>query len=144
MKLGLTQLLPTPKPSKKLPTRQAHFAMLVHEQTIYLERQVSPGIWGGLLSLPRDEDIEVKAAALGLLLASPVRLTGFKHAFTHFKLEANVSLYRAIQPPKGKLLAHDAGSAYAQESRWIKAPEFQGAALPRPIKTYLLEHALLL
>ena len=44
-------------PSKKLrnasPTRKPVFLMVFQDQSIWLERQPSPGIWAGLYSLPR-------------------------------------------------------------------------------------------
>ena len=141
-KLGMVDALPSPKPSKKTPTRQANFAMLIREGQVFLEKQVSPGIWGGLFSFPKAQDIALKAERMGLKLEAPIKLAGFRHTFTHFKLEANVLLYRAKGGAAPRFDAHEPSSQ--DDQRWIGEALIQGAALPKPIKSFLLEHALLL
>jgi A/G-specific adenine glycosylase len=56
-----TAELPSPRPRKTVPERQATFLLLTHGNDILLEKRPSSGIWGGLWCPPQFED---EAAAL--------------------------------------------------------------------------------
>ena len=101
--------LPTPRPPREVPQRQAHWALLVHCGQALLEVRSARGIWGGLWSLP---ELMPPAAGPALRLHpdevarwSHARLTGtpwplrvdrvesaeiVRHVFTHFRLQAQV------------------------------------------------------
>ena len=54
---GQVDALPTPRPRKTLPQRQAQWLLLLdHRQRILLGRRPESGIWGGLWSLPEYPD----------------------------------------------------------------------------------------
>jgi A/G-specific adenine glycosylase len=147
--LGLTHCLPSPKARKLIPLRDEAFALIIVEGQVLLERQKSPGIWGGLLSFPKAASLSTLKETLGKAIAKPVEQVGFDHSFTHFKLRATVELYRfAGQPPKietSQAVREPRGSydsLFGQEYRLLSREQIAEAALPQPIKAYLLNQAL--
>jgi A/G-specific adenine glycosylase len=50
---GMQSVLPERKKEKRTPTRAQVFLLIRRADQIVLQRQSSPGIWGGLFSLPR-------------------------------------------------------------------------------------------
>src|SRR5690606_21744406 len=99
-----------------------------------LERRPSPGIWGGLLSLPEFDGNDA-ASACRLLGVTPndIRtLPPFTHAFTHFRLTATPWRVTA------------SAIALQDEDRhhWIPSAQLGSAALPAPIRKLLLERDL--
>ncbi len=161
--LGLHHRLPSPKARKLTPLREETFALILIEGQVLLERQKSPGIWGGLLSFPKVESLPMLMQTLGKVMPTPIEQLGFEHSFTHFKLRAKIDLYRlAVQRPKGAagaiemdrfLTSRSAGpsaahaprgdydSGLGREYRLLSREKITEAALPQPIKTYLLNHA---
>jgi A/G-specific adenine glycosylase len=160
----LVAVLPSPKPRKILPSREETFALLMRGKQVILERQPSPGIWGGLLSLPKDKDAARIAQHLKCKSMRIRALPGFEHSFSHFRLKASINLYQLIDPKEMPSLTHFAASPSTgyviEDNSLVQAPQarsedgdlqtikmlvpeqFSGAALPKPIKTYLLKHAL--
>src|SRR5690606_19460266 len=81
--------LPTPKARKAIPERQTGMLVLQRNGAILLEQRPSPGIWGGLWSLPEfkaDADPTLAARQLGLEPARRYELAAFAHTFTHYRL----------------------------------------------------------
>ncbi len=81
---------PHPRPRRNTPVRQACFLILRHGDAVLLERRPPAGIWGGLWCFPQSESRE----AADRWLADEVdagldweELPGFRHVFTHFRLE---------------------------------------------------------
>jgi A/G-specific adenine glycosylase len=160
----LVPFLPTPKPRKTLDRREETFALMVHGKQVILERQKSPGIWGGLLSLPKENDTARIARHLKQTAIKVGELPGFEHSFSHFRLRASINLYRLIDPSAAPSARHFAASPSAgygiegqapatdleafradaalQDIKSLGPADFPSAALPKPIKTYLLKHAL--
>jgi A/G-specific adenine glycosylase len=192
--LDLTSVLPSPKPRKVIPTRQARFALIVRADAVLLEKQASPGIWGGLLSFPNADGLDAPDAALinelgaTTLSGSPQKLTGFLHSFTHYKLNAEILLFEleepvsmaskdgkrlgpalsketftrepskpyriavepiervngqpdrsaSTQPGLSKAIAATKASNQVTKLRWLNAKQLEGAALPQPVKAYLI------
>ena len=62
--------------------------MLRHNGQVLLERRPSPGIWGGLWSLPEasGDDIARDCRDLGYSVTSMRNLAEIEHGFTHFRL----------------------------------------------------------
>lgn len=85
--------LPTPRPRKSQPTRDAVW-LLAHDGLgrILLERRPESGIWGGLWSLPELSSSEAVGAAAehhGFRIAEvEPALDEIEHVFTHFRLLA--------------------------------------------------------
>ncbi|MBN9476464.1 MAG: A/G-specific adenine glycosylase [Burkholderiales bacterium] len=122
--------LPTPRERKAVPER--HTGMLVIEKAgeILLQRRPSPGIWGGLWSLPEfvDGDPAQACRILGVAPAETIRLPVFSHTFTHFKLHVEPWHVRA-----GSLALREGDHPQV----WLPSGELADAALPAPVKKLL-------
>ncbi|WP_459616795.1 A/G-specific adenine glycosylase [Bordetella sp. 2513F-2] len=124
--------LPTPKARKAVPERETAMLVLAHEGALLLQQRPSPGIWGGLWSLPEFESgAEPLAAvrALGLEPLAPCRLAGFSHTFTHFRLHVQPWYVPVKTPP--------ALRDSARAERWVGVQELAAVALPAPVKKLL-------
>jgi A/G-specific adenine glycosylase len=124
--------LPTPRVKKNVPQRQCKMLILHRQDSVLLERRPSPGIWGGLWSLPQYED----AAALDTAISrhagsmpSPQKLAALLHTFTHFKLH--------IEPWYVQCAAGLITEPGSQEQRWVPVAALHTTALPAPVKTLL-------
>ena len=135
---GRTAELPTAKPRRTIPQREATLLVLRDGNRVLLETRPPAGIWGGLLSLPEvpdGADAQHWAAqrfACTVIAVSPeparcVPLGTFEHAFSHFRLR--------IAP----LLLHvKPGPAAMEHGRqWLELAATADAALPAPIRRIL-------
>ncbi|APV49074.1 A/G-specific adenine glycosylase [Betaproteobacteria bacterium GR16-43] len=120
-----------PGRKKRAERKRRSTAMLVaiSKGEVLLVKRPSPGIWGGLWSLPEVEASEVPKGAIAL--------PPFEHAFTHFTLE--ISPYRI----KGSdsFIRATGLSRMKESDPFIQLPisEVDSAALPAPVKKLLLE-----
>ena len=137
--------LPSKKRRIASPTRKPVFLLVVREQSVWLERQPAPGIWAGLYSLPKladdflVEDNATQAPIANLIqywlaqkswvaLNPPMLARRFKHAFTHFKLDAQcwqVAVGSTVQT-----VAEPGKGFYSEADR-------NQLGLPKPIQTLL-------
>jgi A/G-specific adenine glycosylase len=127
---GRTAELPTAKPRKALPQREATMLVLIENGRVLLLPRPPTGIWGGLLSLPEvtaGNDPEREAARVGCRIVSQRSLAAVSHTFTHFRL--------TITP----LLCEVQSTDLAAEpgARWLAADELAPAPLPAPIRKLL-------
>jgi A/G-specific adenine glycosylase len=90
---GRTADLPTPRPRRALPEREATMLVLYSADAVLLEERPPKGIWGGLLSLPElpaniaDDEVPTYCREnLGLGLGAVSPAPTFTHTFTHFRL----------------------------------------------------------
>lgn len=129
-------LLPTPKVRKAVPERTVGMLLVVSDAGVLLERRPSPGIWGGLWSLPefgdaamvgRDEPAQAAAAcaALGLTVVAQEALAPFAHAFTHYRLLA--------RPWQVAVRAAVGSVAPGAQRAWVAVADLDAVALPAPI-----------
>ena len=115
--------LPTPKPRKKLPTREQRFVVLRDgEGRVLLQRRPPSGIWGGLWCLPDAEWMDADHRPLDAL--DPI-----EHVFSHFRLRMHFE-HRAVdlEPPS---IADD------DNLHWRSTTEWLNAGLPQPIRRLL-------
>ena len=114
--------------------RRRSIAMLVvlAAGEVLLEKRPSPGIWGGLWSLPEADVAVAPAEALardwGIEAAEISPLEPFEHAFTHFTLDVTPWRIRA----RGTRRA-----AEARPATWLPLADLDGAALPSPVRKLL-------
>lgn len=143
---GRVDALPVRKPSKVKPEKHAVMLVLLHQGQVLLEKRPPSGIWGGLLSLPEVDGQRIGGAAHlgpGLDEAALQRavvpfgepeswspLEGFSHVFTHYRL--HVAPWRVT-------LARRLDRVGQSEHVWLGGEELARAALPAPVKKFLLE-----
>ena len=142
------QELPTPKKKKASPERQCTMLILEHDGCILLELQPSPGIWGGLWSLPRYDDEPQLLAACADWVDAPARaqrMAALTHVFTHFRLHIEPWYLKnagsALAPTLPDQTA-DSGQAGALPEvgparRWVPIDALDAAALPAPVRKIL-------
>lgn len=128
---GVQHELPTPKPKKTSPERSCKMLILHRQGSILLEQQASPGIWGGLWSLPQYSDASALEAACnhwGHSGSGAQKMAGFLHVFTHFKLH--------IEP---WYVQSDSISVNEPRPRqaWVPVQDLASTALPAPVKKIL-------
>ncbi|GAB3728015.1 A/G-specific adenine glycosylase [Luteimonas pelagia] len=98
---GRTGELPTPRPARTVPGREATILVLRdHEGRVLLERRPPSGIWGGLWSLPQLPDDEEARGWFARHVRgdfdAAVRLPSVEHGFTHFRLRMQPLLWDGI------------------------------------------------
>lgn len=121
---GLTAEYPRRRAKKEKPEKTAHFILIHCEGKVLLQRQPPRGIWGGLWSLPPFGGGAAHwRRALGCRLRAAGALS-FTHEFTHYRLRAAVSAYRASATP-----------AIAAPLRWHGA--FKRIGMPAPVRKLL-------
>ncbi|MFT4256112.1 MAG: A/G-specific adenine glycosylase [Pseudoxanthomonas sp.] len=131
---GLTDALPTPKPGKPLPEREATALWLEDaDGRLLLQRRPPTGIWASLWTLPQaDTD-----AAMREWFAREMRgdyddaeqLPAIVHTFTHFRLH--------LQPLRLRKLAPQAMVRDNDDMRWVARGELAALGLPAPIRKLL-------
>jgi A/G-specific adenine glycosylase len=143
-------LIPGRKPKKVVPLRNERFFVLASgEQTVWLEKQPDAGIWGGLYSMPKIPDevaqndiadwiVQWSLARFGVpLKLKAIEANGFKHAFTHYKLEARCWWVQVDLARQSKALL----AANGARGDWFDLTAIIQGALPQPIKKWLVTNA---
>lgn len=120
--LNLVKNLPTPKSRKITPEKSVIMLVLIHQNTVMLEKRPSSGIWGGLWSLP-------EVASIDTTFQNATVLNTLTHAFTHFKLHITPQLIYVDQ------LIPQVNQAV---KIWLPLEEAIAAAIPTPIRTILM------
>lgn len=132
-KNGRTGELPTSKPRKATPEKQATMLILLRDDEVMLEKRPPSGIWGGLWSLPEiaaDETPETAAQQrYGVYVERLPVLPNLSHVFTHFRLDITPQPMRVLSM---KPLVREAGLV------WLSLEDAIGAALPTPVRKLLL------
>ncbi|WP_047540270.1 A/G-specific adenine glycosylase [Methylotenera versatilis] len=124
--LNLVKSLPTPKPRKTIPEKSVTMLVLIHQNTVMLEKRPPSGIWGGLWSLP---EVTEGANIDGVTLQNSSALKPLTHVFTHFKLHITPQLIYIDQ------LIPQVNQAV---KIWLPLEEAIAAAIPTPIRTILM------
>ena len=124
---------PARRPTLKI-TRKTFQMMILTDGngSVLLERRPPAGIWGGLWSLPADDNglpIQQRPGISGIDLRA---LPYLKHQLTHIEM--------TIQP----LIAHTepaaTGVECSSEQRWFKKQEWPELGLPKPVRHLLETH----
>ncbi|KLJ01119.1 A/G-specific adenine glycosylase [Luteimonas sp. FCS-9] len=137
---GRVEELPTPKPTKALPEREATVLLLEDRAgRVLLQRRPATGVWAALWSLPQGEDADAALAWLdahapGLVAAddrdAPRRLPTVHHGFTHYRLQLHPLHWPGLAPRRGVRDNDDL--------RWVARDELAALGIPAPIRTLLL------
>jgi len=131
---GLVDALPTPRPGKTLPEREA-IALLLEdgEGRLLLQRRPPTGIWASLWTLPQAEtESELRAwferEVDGDFDAADA-LPTIVHTFSHYRLH--------LQPLRLRKVAPLARVGDNDAQRWVARAELAGFGLPAPIRKLL-------
>lgn len=132
---GREQQLPSPRPRKARPQRQANIVVATNTRgAVLLERRPPAGIWGGLWTFPQFENEaalrhwlvqhRLSSAGAPVIAAEPIR-----HSFTHFDL--------ALQPLV--VTTHHALAAIADGERycWYDPAQPPRIGLAKPVTEWL-------
>ena len=108
---GETDLLPTPRPRRSLPTRRGTFLIIENPAgEVLLERRPPSGVWGGLWCPPQCPEAAEPGAwvadRLGLKAVAMTAWAPLHHTFTHFRLEMHPHHLR-VKAPGGSVLDGD-------------------------------------
>jgi len=131
---GRVAELPTPRPGKPLPQREALvlLARNAHGEVL-MQRRPPTGIWASLWSLPQADDPAALREWFERHLQgdfdSANALDPIQHAFTHFRLR--------LQPVQFDGLAMRAGVGDNDDLRWMPQPGLQSIGIPAPIRKLL-------
>jgi A/G-specific adenine glycosylase len=131
---GRERLLPSPRAKKIIPSKSLSLALIVEHDRVLVEKRPPRGIWGGLMSLPEFEgDLRLWAQAA---LQRPAEQTvvetlpTIEHQLTHFRL--------LLKPARASFCNSGLGGLVEPPFVWLPFLEIAGAALPAPIKRFLL------
>lgn len=128
---GRSDQLPTPKPSKVLPEREAVALLLRDAQgRVLLQKRPDTGIWAQLWTLPQaDSGTALQdwfdAHVLGSL-EDAEELPVLQHTFSHYRLHLQI-LSRRVDGLRGD----------APALRWVAAADLPALGLPAPIRKLL-------
>ena len=132
---GLVEALPTPKPGKTLPEREA-LALLLENAAgeLLLQRRPPSGIWASLWTLPQaDSETELRA-----WLERETRDRAFDdaepmppivHTFSHYRLH--------LQPLRLRKVALRDAVRDNDDLRWVARADLSALGLPAPIRKLL-------
>jgi A/G-specific adenine glycosylase len=134
---GLVDALPTPKPSKTLPEREATALLLEDAQgRILLLKRPPTGIWASLWTLPQaDTDALMRewfATHIQGDYDNAEELPLIVHTFSHYRLH--------LQPLNARKVALRARVGDNADLRWVSRTELANLGLPAPIRKLLERH----
>ncbi|MBB5877571.1 A/G-specific adenine glycosylase [Xanthomonas sp. 3498] len=132
---GLVEALPTPKPGKTLPEREA-LALLLENAAgeLLLQRRPPTGIWASLWTLPQaDTDSELRAWYArwmrGRAYDDAEALPPIVHTFSHYRLH--------LQPLRLRKVAMSDALGDNDDLRWVARADLSTLGLPAPIRKLL-------
>ncbi len=106
-----THLLPSPRPKRVIPIRQATFLIIENRaREVLLEQRPPTGVWGGLWCPPQcaagTDPADWVERHLGGLPRAMTRWPVVTHVFTHFRLEIQ-PVHLQVDSPRGRVLDGD-------------------------------------
>ncbi|MCL7713740.1 A/G-specific adenine glycosylase [Stenotrophomonas mori] len=126
--------LPTPKPRRTLPEREASALLLQdHDGRILLQKRPPRGIWASLWTLPQaDTDAGLRAWFADTIEGDYERAEEravIVHTFSHYRLH--------LRPLHLRKVALRAAVGDNGDLRWVAADELPALGLPAPIRKFL-------
>jgi len=132
---GLVEALPTPKPGKTLPEREA-LALLLENAAgdLLLQRRPPSGIWASLWTLPQAEsESELRAwferETRGRDFDAAEPMPPIAHTFSHYRLH--------LQPLRLRKVALRDAVRDNDDLRWVTRADLAALGLPAPIRKLL-------
>lgn len=131
---GRVETLPTPKPGKAVPEREA-VVLLVRDARgrVLLQKRPPTGVWAALWSLPQAEDAGAAERWFGAHLTGAFddgeALDPVPHAFSHYRL--------TLWPRAWRGLALRARVRDNADLRWCAREDWDALGIPAPIRTLL-------
>jgi len=128
---------PQSKPKKKKPLKEAFLVMLIHQQSVLLEKRVASGIWGGLCSMPEFNTQDLAQQWLQNQVIDYqvdqqcIHLSELLHRFSHYDFMIHLVIYHSQQ--LSNKVSESSQQYYSQQ-------DFKRIALPTPIKALLTKH----
>ncbi|MDH5835614.1 A/G-specific adenine glycosylase [Luteimonas kalidii] len=138
LRTGRVGELPTPRPGKPLPEREA-LALLLRdaEDRVLLLRRPPTGIWAALWSLPEHADREGArdwfSRHVGTGYDDAEALEPIAHAFTHYRLTLRPLAWHGVS--LGAAVRDDG------DLRWVARADLPALGIPAPVRS-LLERVL--
>jgi A/G-specific adenine glycosylase len=128
----LTAELPTPKPTRAVPTRETTMLIVRDERDrVLLERRPPTGVWARLWSVPETHDLESACDILreryAVRAEAPRALGAFTHTFSHYHLRVTPLLVVGVSEHR---IADD-------ERGWFSRAELPTLGLPAPVRRLL-------
>ena len=134
--------LPTPRPRKVLPEREAALLLVVTQGKILLEKRPSAGVWGALWSLPEmgmNENVIEYCMQFGINVRPMSQMEAFIHTFTHFRLRIHPLILQVISGSPDHL-SPVALSQSGNQWVWMMPEDALKAAIPSPVRKVLLQY----
>jgi A/G-specific adenine glycosylase len=116
----------------RLKVTQKSFQMLIifnKDGNVLLERRPPTGIWGGLWSLPADDDGRLLEQRLGVEISELRSLPEIKHQLTHIQMH--------IQPLIGHAEPAARSVECSSDQRWFSQDDWPNLGLPKPVRQLL-------
>jgi A/G-specific adenine glycosylase len=134
---GTVEQFPAKRPALKITKKSFQMLILLDSNgNVLLERRPPAGIWGGLWSLPADDDGHSVQQRLGLKNFPLKSLAALPHQLTHIQM--------TIQPLMGHTEMRSSGVECTTDQRWFSQQEWPALGLPGPVRhlleTYLENH----
>jgi A/G-specific adenine glycosylase len=128
---GNVDEFPAPRPALKIRKQSVQMLILTDGHgNVLLERRPPAGIWGGLWSLPADDDGRPIAQRIGINNQHLKSLATLQHQLTH--------IHMTIQPLIGHAQMLPCGVECTPDQRWFSQQEWPALGLPGPVR-HLLE-----
>jgi A/G-specific adenine glycosylase len=125
---------PGKKPKKTLPVRQTWFAILYHDDQVWLEQRPQSGIWGGLFCFPQHDTDDIQLQLDSRQIADRdvlfrQQLIAFRHTFSHYHLDITPVLVKLSKQPDVVM--------EADQGLWYNLSQPQTIGLAAPVKQLL-------
>ena len=129
---GRTDELPTPRPARTIPRREA-LALVVRDVDgrLLLQRRPASGVWASLWSLPQFDSADDREAWLTSRVRSSVAqapIAPIEHTFSHFHL--TLHLLALVAAPAARV----ADAQGDGELAWVDAADIGALGIPAPVR----------